>query len=59
LAVCHAFVFAAAVTHGNMRLPEWLEPLLQPVVITLDLHLIHHSIVYDEASANFGAVLSV
>jgi sterol desaturase/sphingolipid hydroxylase (fatty acid hydroxylase superfamily) len=50
---------AAAVTHGNMRLPEWLERLLQPVVITLDLHLIHHSIEYDEANANFGAVLSI
>ncbi|MBV8507142.1 MAG: sterol desaturase family protein [Alphaproteobacteria bacterium] len=50
---------AAAVTHSNTRLPEWLERLLQPVVITLDLHLIHHSISYDEANANFGAVLSV
>jgi len=50
---------AAAVTHGNMRLPEWLERLLQPVVITLDLHLVHHSISYDEANSNFGAVLSV
>jgi sterol desaturase/sphingolipid hydroxylase (fatty acid hydroxylase superfamily) len=50
---------AAAVTHGNIRLPEWLERLLQPVVITLDLHLIHHSIAYDEANANFGAVFSI
>jgi sterol desaturase/sphingolipid hydroxylase (fatty acid hydroxylase superfamily) len=50
---------AAAVTHGNTRLPEWLERLLQPVVITLELHLIHHSISYDEANANFGAVFSV
>ena len=50
---------AAAITHGNMRLPEWLERLLQPVVITLDLHLIHHSISYEEANANFGAVLCV
>jgi sterol desaturase/sphingolipid hydroxylase (fatty acid hydroxylase superfamily) len=53
-------VFAAAsLTHGNIRLPEWLERLLQPVVITLDLHLVHHSISYDEANANFGAVLSI
>jgi len=50
---------AAAVTHGNTRLPDWLERLLQPVVITLDLHLIHHSISYDEQNANFGAVFSV
>jgi sterol desaturase/sphingolipid hydroxylase (fatty acid hydroxylase superfamily) len=50
---------AAAVTHGNIRMPGWLERLLQPVVVTLDLHLIHHSISYDEQNANFGAVLSV
>jgi sterol desaturase/sphingolipid hydroxylase (fatty acid hydroxylase superfamily) len=50
---------AAAVTHGNTRLPGWLERLLQPVVITLDLHLVHHSVTLDEANANFGAVLSV
>ena len=29
---------------GNISLPEWLERLLRPVVITLDLHLVHHSI---------------
>src|SRR5207248_5197097 len=50
---------AAAVTHGNIRPPGWLERSLQPVVITLDLHLIHHSIVYQEANSNFGAVLSI
>ncbi len=50
---------AAAVTHGNTRLPGWLERILQPFVITLDLHLVHHSIAYDEANANFGGVLSV
>jgi sterol desaturase/sphingolipid hydroxylase (fatty acid hydroxylase superfamily) len=49
----------AAVTHGNLRLPEGLQRLLQPVVITLDLHLVHHSVSYEEANANFGAVLSV
>ena len=54
-----AVFVAATVTHGNIRLPEWLERLLQPVVITVDLHLIHHSISYDQANANFGAVLSV
>jgi hypothetical protein len=51
-------VFAAALTHGKISLPEWLERLLRPVVITLDLHLVHHSISYDEQNANFGAVFS-
>jgi sterol desaturase/sphingolipid hydroxylase (fatty acid hydroxylase superfamily) len=53
-------VFAAAsITHGNMHLPEWLDRSLQPVLITLDLHLIHHSLSYEEANSNFGAVFSV
>lgn len=50
---------AAAITHGNIRLPEWLERLLQPVVITVDLHLVHHSLEYAEANSNFGAVLAI
>lgn len=54
-----AIFAAAAITHGNIRLPEWLERSLQPVVITLDLHIVHHSMVHDEANSNFGAVLSV
>jgi sterol desaturase/sphingolipid hydroxylase (fatty acid hydroxylase superfamily) len=50
---------AAAVTHGNISLPEWLEQLLRPVVITLDLHLVHHSIEFSRENWNFGAVLSI
>jgi sterol desaturase/sphingolipid hydroxylase (fatty acid hydroxylase superfamily) len=53
-------VFAAAsVTHGNTRLPDWLERWLQPVFITLELHLVHHSLSSAEANANFGAVFSI
>jgi len=48
-----------AIQHGNIRLPEWLERCLQPVLVTVDMHRIHHSIVYEEANANFGAVLSI
>jgi sterol desaturase/sphingolipid hydroxylase (fatty acid hydroxylase superfamily) len=54
-----AVFVAAAVVHGNIRLPEWLERLLQPVVITTDLHLVHHSMAASEANMNFGAVLSI
>ena len=50
---------AAVITHGNIRVPEWLDRALQPVLITLDLHLVHHSMVNDEANSNFGAVFSV
>jgi sterol desaturase/sphingolipid hydroxylase (fatty acid hydroxylase superfamily) len=49
----------AAVQHGNVRLPERLERWLRPVLVTSDMHRIHHSVVYDEANSNYGAVLSV
>ena len=53
-------VFALAVaTHGNIRWPAWLERPLQSVLITLDLHLVHHSIEFEQANSNYGAVLSV
>jgi sterol desaturase/sphingolipid hydroxylase (fatty acid hydroxylase superfamily) len=53
-------VFAmAAVQHGNIRLPQWLERLLQPVLVTIDMHRIHHSVVFEQANSNYGAVLSV
>jgi sterol desaturase/sphingolipid hydroxylase (fatty acid hydroxylase superfamily) len=49
----------AAVQHGNIRLPGWCERALQPVLITVDLHRVHHSIQPLQANANYGAVLSV
>ena len=55
--VC-AFVGAVAV-HGAVRWPPWLERLLQPVIVTPDLHLVHHSADPAHANANFGHVLSI
>ena len=53
-------VFAtAAVQHGNIRLPEWLERCLQPVLVTVNMHRIHHSVVFEQANSNYGAVLSI
>jgi sterol desaturase/sphingolipid hydroxylase (fatty acid hydroxylase superfamily) len=53
-------VFAtAAIQHGNIRLPERLEHWLQPVLVTVDMHRIHHSVSFDQANSNYGAVLSV
>jgi len=49
----------AALQHGNIRLPEWLERWLQPVLVTIDMHRIHHSVVFEQANSNYGAVLSV
>jgi sterol desaturase/sphingolipid hydroxylase (fatty acid hydroxylase superfamily) len=49
----------AALQHGNIRLPNQVERWLQPVLVTVDMHRIHHSLSFDEANSNFGAVLSV
>jgi sterol desaturase/sphingolipid hydroxylase (fatty acid hydroxylase superfamily) len=49
----------AAIQHGNIRLPEWLERSLQPLLVTVDMHRIHHSVIFEEANSNYGAVLSI
>jgi sterol desaturase/sphingolipid hydroxylase (fatty acid hydroxylase superfamily) len=49
----------SAVQHGNIRLPERLERYLQPVLITTDLHRVHHSVVFEQANANYGSVFSI
>jgi sterol desaturase/sphingolipid hydroxylase (fatty acid hydroxylase superfamily) len=53
-----AFVLAVA-THANVKWPVWIEDTLRPVIITPDLHSIHHSIDVVESNTNFGAVFSV
>jgi sterol desaturase/sphingolipid hydroxylase (fatty acid hydroxylase superfamily) len=50
---------AAAIQHGNVRLPEWVERWLQPVLVTIDMHRVHHSVRFEEANSNYGAVLSI
>ena len=53
-------VFAmAAAQHGNIRVPEPTERWLQPVLVTTDMHRIHHSVILEQANSNYGAVLSV
>jgi sterol desaturase/sphingolipid hydroxylase (fatty acid hydroxylase superfamily) len=52
------FVLAVA-THANTTCwPRWIERLLRPVVITLDLHLMHHSAAAEHYNTNYGAVFS-
>lgn len=55
-----AIVLASeAVQHGNISLPERLERWLQPLLVTTDMHRIHHSLSPAQANANYGTVLSV
>ena len=54
-----ALFATAAVQHGNIRLPEWLERWLQPVLVTVDTHRLHHSVAVNHANSNYGAIFSV
>ncbi|HEY7662914.1 MAG TPA: sterol desaturase family protein, partial [Xanthobacteraceae bacterium] len=40
--------------HGNVRLPEKLDRVLRWIVVTPEMHRVHHSIAVREANSNFG-----
>lgn len=44
----------AMFNHGNVRLPPGLDSALRWIVVTPDMHRVHHSVEYDEANSNFG-----
>lgn len=44
----------AMFNHGNVRLPARLDAVLRWVVVTPDMHRVHHSVVARETHSNFG-----
>jgi sterol desaturase/sphingolipid hydroxylase (fatty acid hydroxylase superfamily) len=44
----------AMFNHGNIRLPITLDRVLRWVVVTPDMHRVHHSVEDDETNSNFG-----
>ena len=46
-------------THSNVRLPLALDRFLRYIVVTPDLHRVHHSAWRPETNSNFGAVFPV
>jgi sterol desaturase/sphingolipid hydroxylase (fatty acid hydroxylase superfamily) len=40
--------------HSNARMPHWLDRVLRLVVVTPDMHRVHHSIERRETDSNFG-----
>jgi sterol desaturase/sphingolipid hydroxylase (fatty acid hydroxylase superfamily) len=44
--------------HGNVRIPFAVDRALRRVVVTPDMHRVHHSIVARETNSNFGFNLS-
>ena len=44
----------AMFNHSNVRLPEGIDRVLRWLVVTPDMHRVHHSIVVRETNSNFG-----
>lgn len=49
----------AMFNHANIRLPLALDRVLRLVVVTPDMHRVHHSIIHRETDSNYGFNLSV
>ena len=41
-------------SHSNVRMPIWLDKVLRWIVVTPDMHRVHHSILPHETNSNFG-----
>jgi sterol desaturase/sphingolipid hydroxylase (fatty acid hydroxylase superfamily) len=50
---------SAMFNHANWALPEKLDQVLRLVVVTPDMHRIHHSVIRAEHDRNFGFCLSI
>ncbi|VAX29913.1 Fatty acid hydroxylase family (carotene hydroxylase/sterol desaturase) [hydrothermal vent metagenome] len=44
----------AMFNHSNVQIPKKLDTLLRYFIVTPDMHLIHHSVLYEETNRNFG-----
>ncbi len=49
----------AMFNHANLALPRWLDAALRLVIVTPDMHRVHHSIRREEHDSNFGFWLSI
>jgi sterol desaturase/sphingolipid hydroxylase (fatty acid hydroxylase superfamily) len=49
----------ALFNHSNIRLPRKLDRMLRLLLVTPDMHLVHHSTLVEEQKHNFGFALTV
>jgi sterol desaturase/sphingolipid hydroxylase (fatty acid hydroxylase superfamily) len=49
----------AMFNHANVSLPAALEPWVRRLIVTPDMHRIHHSVVAAERNSNYGFCLSI
>ncbi len=64
-AVIAVFIFevvlnaTAMFNHANVRLPSWLDRGIRMILVTPDMHRVHHSVIRRETDSNYGFSLSV
>jgi len=49
----------AMFNHANVKLPLWLDKVLRLVLVTPDMHRVHHSIIRREHDTNYGFALPI
>jgi sterol desaturase/sphingolipid hydroxylase (fatty acid hydroxylase superfamily) len=49
----------AMFNHANIALPSWLDGSLRLLIVTPDMHRVHHSVLHREHDANYGFNLSL
>ncbi|WP_299652563.1 sterol desaturase family protein [uncultured Tateyamaria sp.] len=49
----------AMFNHANIRLPLWLDAIVRRVLVTPDMHRVHHSVHRHEHDSNYGFSLSI
>ncbi len=50
---------SAVFGHANFRIPEKLDRVLRLLIVTPDMHRIHHSVIRRETDSNYGFYLSI
>lgn len=50
---------SAMFNHGNIKLPKWLDARLRYILVTPDMHRVHHSVIPRETNSNYGFSISL
>lgn len=50
---------SAMFNHGNIKLPQKIDAIIRKLIVTPDMHRVHHSIYPSETNSNYGFFLSL
>ena len=50
---------SAMFNHSNIKLPKNLDTQIRKVIVTPDMHRVHHSVIEHETNSNYGFFLSI